>query len=109
MDAMGYGARASRVWRDPLAAQSQGRNPGLHSALVVLWPAATVVAGAALVTRFARSSGGERLQLKWFAAAAVLVVVTIIPLAEAPQISSRPDTGVPLLAPLKVLFCLALV
>jgi signal transduction histidine kinase len=68
-----------------------------------------VVAGAALITRFVRSSGEERLQLKWFAAAAVLVVVTIIPLAEAPQISSRPDTGVPLLAPLKVLFCVALV
>jgi hypothetical protein len=71
--------------------------------------AATVVAGAALITRFARSSGEERLQLNWFAAAAVLVVVTIIPLAEGPEISSRPDTGVPLLAPLKVLFCLALV
>jgi signal transduction histidine kinase len=109
LDTMGFVARASRVWRDPFAPQSQGWYPGLHSALVVLWPAATVVAGAALVTRFVRSSGEERLQLKWFAAAAVLVVVTIIPLAEAPQISSRPDTGVPLLASLKVLFCLALV
>jgi signal transduction histidine kinase len=110
VDTVSFVARASRVWRDPFAPQSQGWYPGgLHSALVVLWPAATVVAGAALVTRLARSSGEERLQLKWFAAAAVLVVVTIIPLAEAPEISSRPDTGVPLLAPLKVLFCLALV
>jgi len=109
LDTMGFVARASRVWRDPFAPQSQGWYPGLHSALVVLWPAATVVAGAALITRFVRSSGEERLQLKWFAAAAVLVVVTIIPLAEAPQIWSRPDTSVPLLAPLKVLFCLALV
>jgi signal transduction histidine kinase len=106
---IGFVARASRVWRDPFAPQRQGWYPGLHSALVVLWPAATVVAGAALVTRFVRSSGEERLQLKWFAAAAVLVVVTIIPLAEAPQLSSRPDTGVPLLGLLKVLFCLALV
>jgi signal transduction histidine kinase len=109
LDTIGYVARASRVWRDPFAPQSQGWHPGLHSALVVLWPAATVVAGAALVTRFARSSGEERLQLKWFAAAAALVVVTIIPLAEAPQISSRPAAGVPLVGPLKVLFCLALV
>ena len=109
LDTIGYVARANRVWRDPFAPQSQGWYPGLHSALVVLWPAATVVAGAALVTRFARSSGEERLQLKWFAAAAALVVVTIIPLAEAPQISSRPAAGVPLVGPLKVLFCLALV
>ena len=109
LDTIGFVARASRVWRDPFAPQRQGWNPGLHSALVVLWPAATVGAGAALITRFVRSSGEERLQLKWFAAAAVLVVVTIIPLAEAPQLSSRPDTSVPLLGPFKVLFCLALV
>jgi signal transduction histidine kinase len=110
LDTMGYVARASRVWRDPFAPQPQGWYPGLHSALVVLWPAATVVAGAALITRFIRSSGEERLQLKWFAAAAGLVLITIIPLAEAPQIWSRPaGTSVPLVAPLKVLFCLALV
>ena len=102
-------ARASRVWRDPFAPQSQGWDPDLHPVLLVLWPVATVVAGAALVTRFARSSGEERLQLKWFATAAGLVVVTIIPLAEAPLISSRPAADVPAVAPLKVLFCLALV
>ena len=109
LDTIGFVAPASRGWRNPFAPQSQGWYPGLHSALVVPWPAATVVAGAALVTRFVRSSGEEWLQLKWFAAAAVLVVVTIIPHAEAPQISSRPATGVPLVGPLKVLFCLALV
>src|SRR3984957_7481437 len=109
LEAVGFVTRASRVWRDPFAPQSQGWDPGLHSALVVLWPAATVVAGAALITRFVRSSGEERLQLKWFATAAGLVVVTIIPLAEAPQISSLPDTGVSAIPPLKVLFCLALV
>jgi len=109
LEAVAFVARASRVWRDPFAPQSQGWDPGLHSALFVLWPAATVVAGAALITRFVRSSGEERLQLKWFATAAGLVVVTIIPLAEAPQISSLPDTGVSAIPPLKVLFCLALV
>ena len=109
LEAMGFVLRASRVWRDPFAPQSQGWDPGLHSALFVLWPVATVVAGAALITRFVRSSGEERLQLKWFATAAGLVVVTIIPLAEAPQISSLQDIGVSAIPPLKVLFCLALV
>jgi signal transduction histidine kinase len=109
VDTIGYVVRASRVWRDPFVPKGQGWNPGLHSALLVLWPAATVVAGAALIARFASSSGEERLQLKWFATAAALVVVTIIPLAETPEISSRLDTGIPLIAPLKVLFCLALV
>ena len=108
LQTFGMVTRASRVWRDPFVPQSQGWYPGLHSALAVLWPAATVVAGAALITRFVRSSGEERLQLKWFAAAAALVVVTIIPLALAPQISSRPAAAVALVPPLKVLFCLAL-
>jgi signal transduction histidine kinase len=105
----GFAVRASRVWRDPFAPQSQGWNPGLHTALLVLWPAATMVAGAALIARFTRSSGEERLQLKWCAAAAALVVVTIIPLALVPQISSSADTSAAVIPPLKVLFCLAMV
>jgi K+-sensing histidine kinase KdpD len=40
--------------------------------------AALVVSVVAVVVRFARSRGEERLQLKWFAAAAVLVVATFI-------------------------------
>ena len=40
---------------------------------------AAAVGVAAVVVRFAHSSGEERLQLKWFAAAALLVIVTIIP------------------------------
>ena len=40
--------------------------------------AALVVSVIALVVRFARSAGEERQQLKWFAAAAVLVVATLI-------------------------------
>jgi len=105
----GFVVRAIRVWRNPFAPQDQGWNPGLHSALLVLWPAATMVAGAALIARFIRSSGEERLQLKWFASAAVLVVVTIIPLALATQISSLDDISASVIPPLKVLFCLALV
>jgi hypothetical protein len=46
--------------------------------LLILMPAALVVGVVAVVVRFARSAGEERLQLKWFAAAAVLVVATFI-------------------------------
>ena len=48
--------------------------------MVICFPAALVVSGSAIVVRFARSAGEERLQLKWFAAAAVLVVATFIAL-----------------------------
>jgi hypothetical protein len=37
-----------------------------------------VVSVAAVVVRFAQSMGAERLQLKWFASAALLVAVTQI-------------------------------
>ena len=40
--------------------------------------AALLVSGAALVVRFAKSSGEERLQLKWCAAAALLLVVVFV-------------------------------
>jgi signal transduction histidine kinase len=109
LQAFGMVARASRVWRHPFAPQREGWYPALHSAQAVLWPTATVVAGAALITRYVRSSGDERLQLKWFASAAALVVITIIPLALAPEVSARPSAAVPLVPALKVLFCLALV
>ncbi len=109
LQTIGFVARATRVWRDPFAPQGQGWYPGLHDALLVLWPAAVLVASAALIARFVRSAGEERLQLKWFAASAVLVVVTIIPLALTPEISSLPAAAVPAIPPLKVLFCLALV
>ena len=51
--------------------------PQVLTATLILVPAALVVSVAAVVVRFVRSSGEERLQLKWFAAAAVLVVVTL--------------------------------
>ena len=40
--------------------------------------AALLVSGAALVVRFAQSSGEERLQLKWCATAALLLVVVFV-------------------------------
>ena len=68
---------ATRYWSHPFISFSSGTPADLTAAFVLM--AAALVAGVtALVVRFARSSGEERLQLKWFAAAAVLVVVTLI-------------------------------
>jgi signal transduction histidine kinase len=71
-------ARATRDWAHPFASFSQGITLPVLIVLLVLFPAALVVSVAAVVVRFARSVGEERLQLKWFAAAAVLVVAAFI-------------------------------
>jgi signal transduction histidine kinase len=69
---------ATRLWSDPFGAASQTGNPLVLAPVLILMPAALVVSVVALVVRFARSAGEERLQLKWFAAAALLVVATFI-------------------------------
>ena len=69
--------RATRVWADPFSSFSNGLSPQVRTAMLILVPATLVVGVAAVVVRFARSSGEERLQLKWFAAAALLVVATM--------------------------------
>src|SRR5205814_2190357 len=69
---------ATRLWSDPFGAASQTGNPLVLAPVLILMPAALVVSVVALVVRFARSAGEERLQLKWFAAAALLVVTTFI-------------------------------
>jgi len=68
---------ATRYWSDPFISFSSGTPADLTAAFGLI-VAALVVGVTALVVRFVRSSGEERLQLKWFAAAAVLVVVTLI-------------------------------
>jgi signal transduction histidine kinase len=70
---------ATRIWRHPFTSYTNSANPTYVKAAFVLMIAAMAVGVAAVVVRFARSSGEERLQLKWFAAAALLVIVTIIP------------------------------
>jgi hypothetical protein len=70
---------ATRLWRDPFSAFSQSATPGELIVLAFLIVATLVVSVAAVVVRFAQSSGEERLQLKWFAAAALFVVATLIP------------------------------
>jgi fumarate reductase subunit D len=109
LDTTAYVARACRVWADPFTAPRHGWNPGLHTAIYILWPAAMLVGVASMVVRFARSSGEERLQLKWFAAAIVLVVAAMIPLALIPQSAVSPAVAGAAVSALKVVFCLALV
>ena len=102
-------ARAWHIWTDPFTALSSGWYPGSHTSVLILVPAALLTSAAAVVVRFAGSSGAERLQLKWFVAAAVLVVAAIIPLSLAPQIGLSPAAASAAVAALKVVFCLALV
>ena len=109
LDAAAMVARACRVWADPYTALSNGWNPGSHTAVLILVPAALLAGVAAVVVRFARSSGEERLQLKWFVTAALLVVAAIIPLALAQQIGLSPAAAGAAVGTLKVVFSLALV
>jgi signal transduction histidine kinase len=70
---------AIRAWSHPFSGSfSQAVTQPVLVGLLILFPAALLTSVAAVVVRFARSVGEERLQLKWFAAAAVLVVVTFI-------------------------------
>jgi hypothetical protein len=68
---------SARFWSRPFSTPAQAVTP-VVTAVIILVCAVLVVSVAAVVVRFARSSGEERLQLKWFAAAALLVVATFI-------------------------------
>jgi hypothetical protein len=102
-------ARACRIWADPFTTLSDGWYPGSRTAVFAVVPAALLAGVAAMVVRFARSSGEERLQLKWFVVAAVLVVAAAIPFALVPQIAMSPAAASTALSTLKVVFGLALV
>jgi signal transduction histidine kinase len=71
--------RATRFWAHPFPTFPNGLYQWVAIAIVILLPATYVISVAAVVVRFALSSGEERLQLKWFAAAALLVVAATIP------------------------------
>src|SRR5262249_48151157 len=86
---------ATRVWPRPFTMFDQGGSaPDLIAALALMMPP-LVVSVAAVVGRFAPSSGEERLQLKWFAAAAVLAVATLIPslTTNSVPVKRRADRG----------------
>lgn len=71
---------ATRLWAHPFT--SSGQLTGLMALLfpmaASLISAALLVSVAALVVRFAKSSGEERLQLKWCTAAALVLVVVFV-------------------------------
>ena len=70
---------ATRLWAHPFTSPSQAGSTALLFLLTAfLISAALLVSVAALVVRFAKSSGEERLQLKWCAAAALLLVVIFV-------------------------------
>jgi signal transduction histidine kinase len=71
--------RATRLWVHPFLPFPHGLYPWALAAITIAIPATYVISIVAVVLRFARSSGEERLQLKWFAAAALLVVAATIP------------------------------
>ena len=72
---------ATRLWAHPFTS-SPGSLDGLTALLGVmtgfLISAGLLVSVVAVVIRFAKSSGEERLQLKWCAAAALVVVVVFV-------------------------------
>ena len=73
---------ASSEWAHPFALSGPA-NPGGLTALfflvaIFLISAALLVSVAALVVRFAKSSDEERLQLKWCAAAALVLAVVFV-------------------------------
>jgi signal transduction histidine kinase len=72
-------AYATRIWWRPFVSYTPSSNPPDVNVAIVLMIVAAAVGVAAVVVRFTHSSGEERLQLKWFAAAALLVIITIIP------------------------------
>lgn len=71
---------ATRLWAHPFT--SSGQLTGLMALLfpmaASLISAGLLVSVAALVVRFAKSSGEERLQLKWCTAAALVLVVVFV-------------------------------
>src|SRR5579862_5044924 len=66
---------ATRLWAHPFAPSTLGGLDGLIAGLI---SAALLVSVVAVVVRFAKSSGEERLQLKWCAAAALVLAVVFV-------------------------------
>jgi len=71
---------ATRSWADPFGSSGGGPASVLDGMTAVLVSGAVLVSVAALVVRFARSVGEERLQLKWCALAAALLAAAFLAL-----------------------------
>ena len=72
---------ATRYYSRPFTMYGAGQTPALLQVENLLIPVAILLSVISLIVRFVKSAGDERLQLKWFATAAVLVLLTIIPAA----------------------------
>ena len=68
---------AAAFWAHPFTSLSPA-GLILDLMITVLFSAALLVSVAAIVVRFAKSSGEERLQLKWCAAAALVLAVVFV-------------------------------
>ncbi|MBJ7456803.1 MAG: histidine kinase dimerization/phosphoacceptor domain-containing protein, partial [Thermoleophilia bacterium] len=62
----------------PMPVLSSAASSVLMSAALIALTAALALAAAAMIVRFRRSRGVERIQIKWLAAAAVLLPVAIV-------------------------------
>ena len=70
---------ATSAWAHPFTSPpASGLTALLYLMTAFLISAALLVSVAALVVRFVKSSGEERLQLKWCAAAALVLVVVFV-------------------------------
>jgi hypothetical protein len=74
---------ATRSWAHPFTVPftrsgSPVGSPALYLMTAILISAALLVSVVAIVARFVKSSGEERLQLKWCAAAALVLVVVVV-------------------------------
>ena len=66
---------ATAIWSRPFT--QSGDEPAVVGTILVFLTTALAISVTAVIVRFTKSSGDERLQLKWFAAAAALVVITL--------------------------------
>jgi signal transduction histidine kinase len=81
---VGSGIFAAQIWSNPFVGSEEatmGSQPrvvvAVFFAAALTYPVALLLSFASVVARFRRSTGEERLQLKWFVAAAAVVAVSI--------------------------------
>lgn len=70
---------ASLAWSHPFVSLYRVYLPGPFAGILFALPAALAVCALAVVVRFFRSSGEERLQLTWFAAATTVLGGALVP------------------------------
>jgi signal transduction histidine kinase len=80
----GSGIFAAQIWSNPFAGSEEATTGSLPQIVVTVffaaaltYPVTLLLSFASVVARFRRSTGEERLQLKWFVAAAAVVAVSI--------------------------------